>query len=158
MCEYCGCQEIPAIAALTAEHEELRSIAAEAVVATRGGDHGAAVAAIGRLAARLAPHTRIEEEGLFPAMAAEYGAHMASLIGEHRELEATLTILATAAHCDQSWVERLDGAVADLFNHILREQDGVFPAALASLAPEQWDRLDAVRAEVVVGMAPVSGA
>lgn len=148
MCEYCGCQEIEAIALLTAEHEALRSIAREATVATRNRDHGAAVSAVRKLAERLAPHTRIEEEGLFPAMAAEFGDHMRSLIEDHRNLEATLALLAAAPHSDANWTARLDGAVADLFEHILREQDGVFPAALASLAPEQWDRLDAVRAEV----------
>ena len=35
-----------------------------------------------------------------------------------------------------------------LREHILKEQDGVFPAALAELDPAQWDEVDAVRARV----------
>jgi hypothetical protein len=33
--------------------------------------------------------------------------------------------------------------------HILKEQDGVFPAALAALGPEQWERIESVRAQLV---------
>ena len=36
----------------------------------------------------------------------------------------------------------------DLREHILKEQDGVFPAALANLNPEDWDALDTVWASV----------
>jgi hypothetical protein len=40
-------------------------------------------------------------------------------------------------------------AVLDLLReHMLTEQDGVFPAALISLTAEDWDAVDAVRARV----------
>src|SRR5690348_17613367 len=42
----------------------------------------------------------------------------------------------------------LRAAVGALFTHILREQDGLFPASLSVLRPQDWERLDAVRAEV----------
>jgi hypothetical protein len=35
-----------------------------------------------------------------------------------------------------------------LREHILKEQDGVFPAALAGLRNEDWQAVDAVRARV----------
>jgi hemerythrin-like domain-containing protein len=152
MCEYCGCQEIDAIALLTAEHEDLRSVARQALVAERAGDHDAAVAAVRVLIERLAPHTRIEEEGLFPAMSAEFGDHMATLVGEHRTLEDALAALAASTAPDPTWAARMDLAVADLFDHILKEQDGVFPAALASLSSQDWDHLDAVRRNVTSGV------
>jgi hemerythrin-like domain-containing protein len=39
--------------------------------------------------------------------------------------------------------------IAELLReHILKEQDGVFPAALAALSPEEWDAVDAVRSRV----------
>lgn len=34
-----------------------------------------------------------------------------------------------------------------LREHILKEQDGVFPAALATLGTEEWEAVDKVRAE-----------
>jgi hemerythrin-like domain-containing protein len=148
MCEYCGCQEIDAIAILTAEHEDLRGLARTAAVAERTGDHDAAVAAVRVLIERLGPHTRIEEEGLFPAMAAEFGDHMTTLTHEHRELETMLHALAASTAADPTWAARMEIASAELFDHILKEQDGVFPAALASLSPAQWDHLDAVRQRV----------
>jgi hypothetical protein len=33
-----------------------------------------------------------------------------------------------------------------LREHILKEQDGVFPAALISLGPDDWERIGQVRA------------
>jgi len=32
-------------------------------------------------------------------------------------------------------------------DHILKEQDGVFPAALANLSTEEWEAVEAVRAK-----------
>lgn len=149
MCEYCGCQDIPAIAQLTDEHDEIRSVARDAVSASRSGDHCAATRATRRLLDMLAPHTEIEERGLFPAMAGEFVEHTATLIGEHRSLEAELGELASSPSPADGWARRLDAAVGDLFNHILREQDGLFPASLSVLTSAQWDHLDDIRAEVV---------
>ena len=46
-----------------------------------------------------------------------------------------------------TWQERLLGVLHMLREHILKEQDGVFPAALAVLEPDQWERIEAVRAQ-----------
>ena len=35
-----------------------------------------------------------------------------------------------------------------LREHILKEQDGVFPAALGALGSEEWERIEGVRARV----------
>nr|WP_254397730.1 hypothetical protein [Streptomyces sp. AC558_RSS880] len=40
------------------------------------------------------------------------------------------------------------GALDLLRGHILKEQDGVFPAAPAVLSTEQWEAVEAVRARV----------
>ncbi|WP_245687099.1 hypothetical protein [Streptacidiphilus griseoplanus] len=37
--------------------------------------------------------------------------------------------------------------MAMLRDHILKEQDGVFPAALANLDTEEWEAVEKVRAE-----------
>ncbi|MEV5935740.1 hypothetical protein AB0L56_24170 [Streptomyces sp. NPDC052079] len=41
--------------------------------------------------------------------------------------------------------------------HILREQDGVFPAALAALSTEQWEAVEAVRARAGTRMEQPAG-
>ena len=148
MCEYCGCQDVPAIAELTREHDELRAVAREAEAAARAGDHPAAARTATRLLGLLRPHTEIEERALFPAMAGEFAEHVASLESDHRRLEDTLTAVAAAGPGDAAWAPALHAAVRELFTHILREQDGLFPASLSVLRPDDWDRLDAVRAEV----------
>jgi hypothetical protein len=148
MCEYCGCQDVAAIAQLTREHDEIRAVARAAHDAARAGDHGAAVVAAGQVLALLEPHTAVEERGLFPAMAGEFAEHTASLEGDHRRIEHTLGQLAAETEPSDRWAERLDAALAELFDHILREQDGLFPASLSVLTPRQWDDLDAVRADV----------
>ncbi len=148
MCEYCGCQEVPAIAQLTVEHDEIRAVAREAGRAGHSEDHGAAVAAAQRLLELLEPHTAIEERGLFPAMAGEFAEHTSSLVADHRRIEDALADLASSTGPSKGWTGRLDTALSELFEHILREQDGLFPATLSVLTPEQWEALDEVRAQV----------
>ena len=148
MCEYCGCQSIPAIAALIDEHDELRGIAREASSAARRGDRRAAAHAAAKLLKVLAPHNEIEERALMPAMAGEFADHVASLEQEHRHLNELLMGIADETADVPDWAQRLEDAVAELFTHILREQDGLFPATLSVLTPAQWDELDEVRAEV----------
>ena len=148
MCEYCGCQTIEAIAELTREHDELRTVAREATDAARTADRAAATRAAARLLTLLRPHTEIEERGLFPAMAREFDAHVASLRDDHRRLEDTLSGVV-AGPDDTGWPARLDAAVSELFGHILREQDGLFPASLSVLSAHDWDELDRIRAQVL---------
>jgi hypothetical protein len=148
VCEYCGCQDIPAIATLTAEHEAIREVARVAQQAATTGDHQAAVAASTRLRELLDPHSRIEELGLFPAMAGEFGEHTARLTAEHRALEAELATLINSPTPTAGWEQHLTTALSELFEHILREQDGLFPATLSVMTPEQWDVLAEVRAGI----------
>lgn len=148
MCEYCGCQTIEAIAELTREHDEVRAVARDAAKAARAADRVAAERAAAQLLRLLRPHTEIEERGLFPAMAGEFATHVASLQDDHRRIEQTLLGVAAGGD-DPGWPARLEAAVAELFAHILREQDGLFPATLSVLTPHDWDELDNVRAQVL---------
>lgn len=148
MCEYCGCQNVPAIAALTAEHDELRAVARDAAAAARSGDRTAAAAAARQLLTLLHPHTQIEEQALFPAMAGEFAEHVASLLDDHHRIGHALAVIADPADARATWVQDLAAALAELFTHILREQDGLFPATLSVLTPADWDHLDQVRTEV----------
>lgn len=148
MCEYCGCQEIAAIEDLTREHDAVVNLIGE-VRAAHGREDVAAMARLARqIAALLGPHTEVEENGLFPALVAEFADNIAVLEAEHRQVEAVLGEAAHAVPADPTWPPRLIAALATLRQHILKEQDGVFPAALTSLRPADWDAVDAVRARV----------
>jgi hemerythrin-like domain-containing protein len=147
MCEYCGCQSVPAIAELTAEHDQIREVARDLDAVAQRQDLPVAVELAGRLLTLLAPHTAVEERGLFPAMAGEFGAHVASLADDHRRIERVLGDLAAGDPAD-GWPLRVRAVVAELFDHILREQDGLFPAALSVLSTQQWEHLDEVRRSV----------
>jgi Hemerythrin HHE cation binding domain len=137
VCEYCGCQAVPAIGDLTGEHDLVVDLIGEVRTAHAAAD-GAGMAALARqITAVLGPHTEVEERGLFPALAAEFPDHITAL-GE----------AATGAPADPAWPGRLLDAVNLLRRHILKEQDGVFPAALASLATADWEAIDAIRASV----------
>lgn len=151
MCEYCGCQALDAIAELTAEHDLVVELSRQARSALRDGDLDAAAERSRVVAAVLEPHTAVEEGALFPAMAADFGDHVAALEAEHRLVESVLAESAEGTPSDPSWPARLDRALYQLREHILKEQDGVFPAALAHLDTAQWEALEAVRAAVGSG-------
>ncbi|MFF6813666.1 hemerythrin domain-containing protein [Streptomyces sp. NPDC012403] len=72
----------------------------------------------------------------------------AALEAEHRRIEAVREEAAAGTPRDVTWPDRLMGALDLLRGHILKEQDGVFPAAPAVLSTEQWEAVEAVRARV----------
>lgn len=152
MCEYCGCQSLPAIAELTREHDAVVTLISHVRDAHRDGDVPRMAELARRIASVLGPHTRVEEDGLFPELAAEFPEKIDALVGEHRRIEAVLAE-AAAVPADPGWPGRLMDALAVLREHVLKEQDGVFPAALASLGPEQWEAVEAARARAGGGPA-----
>lgn len=90
MCEYCGCQSIPAIRELTSEHDAVVDQIGEVTRRLGDGNTAAAAEACRRITRILVPHTAVEEYGLFPAMAAEFPDQVESLQQEHRAIEAVL--------------------------------------------------------------------
>jgi len=162
MCEYCGCQQIATIAELTREHDAVVTLVGRVQSALashrlkdglRDGVKDGAAEGVGdvvtgcrQISALLAPHTVVEEEGLFAEMAQEFPDHIQSLRGEHREIEKVLGEAADGFPDDPTWPDRLLAVLHLLREHILKEQDGVFPAALIALDTDQWERIEAVRA------------
>ncbi|MFC4463932.1 hemerythrin domain-containing protein [Streptomyces xiangluensis] len=146
MCEYCGCQSLETIDELTQEHDEVVRLISHLRPALQEGGV-ARMAEIAREIARvLGPHTVVEEHGLFPALAGDFPDQIAALEAEHRRIEAVLAEAADGGTpSDPAWPERLLEAMAMLRDHILKEQDGVFPAALANLSTEEWEAVEATR-------------
>lgn len=146
MCEYCGCQALESIRILTEEHDQVVNLIGAARSARRRGDLAAHADHCRAIAAVLGPHTRVEEEGLFPAMAPDFPDQIAALVDDHRHIDAVLTAAFDGnAAGDSNWPDQVEAGFVLLREHILREQDGVFPAALATLSTDQWDTVDGLR-------------
>jgi hemerythrin-like domain-containing protein len=148
MCEYCGCQSLAAIDELTREHDLVVNLIGEVRQAHGRRDIDAMAAAARRITAVLGPHTEVEEQGLFPVMAGDFPDQVVVLEAEHRRVDAVLGEAADGTPADRAWPDRLLAVLDMLRDHILKEQDGVFPAALINLSAADWDAVDAVRARV----------
>jgi hypothetical protein len=143
MCEYCGCQSLAAIDELTREHDLVVGLISGMRAAHGAGDTAGMGSIARRIAAVLGPHTRVEEDGLFPALAGEFPDHVDALVADHRRIEAVLDEAADPS--DPTWPDRVMTTMDELRDHILKEQDGVFPAALATLSPADWETVHKVR-------------
>ena len=88
MCEYCGCQALIPIDELTREHELVLSLISQVRPARAAGDLPRMADLAQRIAAVLGPHTQVEEQGLFPALAAEFPDQIAVLEAGHRRTGA----------------------------------------------------------------------
>ena len=148
MCEHCGCQALAPISELTREHDLVLSLDYEIRMARHEGDGPRMVELASRIAAVLGPHTEVEEHGLFPVLAADFPDQIAILEAEHQQIAAVLGEASAGLPEDPAWPDRLTAALALLRAHIHKEQDGVFPTALASLGPADWEAMEEVRARV----------
>jgi hemerythrin-like domain-containing protein len=161
MCEYCGCQEIAVIGELTREHDAVVALISQVQSALASQRLQDVVEICRQISSILAPHTVVEEQGLFPEMADEFPDHIEALRSEHRDIERVLDEATRGGPDDPTWPDRLRGALFLLREHILKEQDGVFPAALVALDSDQWERIEAVRAQLVAAasaLAPATSA
>ncbi|GAA2263835.1 hemerythrin domain-containing protein [Streptomyces atrovirens] len=148
MCEYCGCQSLETIDELTREHDEVVRLISHLRSAHGDGDVPRPAQVARGTTRVLGPHTQVEEQGLFPALTGDFPGQIAVLEAEHRRIESVLAEAADSmTPSDPTWPGRLMEAMAVLRDHILKEQDGVFPAALAMLGTEQWEAVAAARAE-----------
>lgn len=157
MCEYCGCQDIATIAELTREHDAVVAEIAQVRTCVRAGDAEGAARSARRISELLRPHTAVEEHGLFPHLAHEFPDHIADLVREHREIDAVLAEAALGTPQEHDWPTRLLGAMERLRDHILKEQNGVFPASLAVLDSPAWAAVEAVRARAGSALSMTTG-
>lgn len=150
--EECGCQALASIDAFSREHEQALALISDVRAARLVGDVAQQAYLACHIAAVLRPHTAAEELGLFPALVADFPDQIALLEAEHRKINAPLAeaVRAAATGCpapaDDAWPNRLTRALGLLREHIFKEQDEVFPVALATLHSADWDAIDAVRA------------
>jgi iron-sulfur cluster repair protein YtfE (RIC family) len=138
MCQYCGCRDMPLIRDYISEHAYILNLGRQAVHAIDRGELDVASQQLGEMAAELKTHWRGEENGLFAVLVREemFAEHIAPLVREHRELDDLLATVDLAENVGQHAVRE---AVEELFEHIRKEEDGIFPAALTSLDGADWD-------------------
>lgn len=154
MCEYCGCQAIRSVEELTREHDAALVDVRAGEKAAADGDRPDAARAAVRLLEILGPHTAVEEQALFPAMAREHPDHVATLAVEHALVHAALAETALGGSAGPGWERPFLDALDVLREHILKEQDGLFPAALTSLSSDDWEAVEQVRARVGTALTP----
>lgn len=147
MCQYCGCLDVDAFAALTDDHDRLRELSRDLAVAARAGYVDAASSLARDMQAILIPHTSAEETALFAALRGDFPDEIAALVAEHRAIDAALCEIAGGCPAP-GWATRVATALHTLTEHIFKEQDGLFPAALAMVRPDVWARVAEIRSEV----------
>ena len=158
MCQNCGCLANTLINELTEEHDRVVELIRSAGEHQRAGRAAETIETCRQITAVLGPHTIVEETGLFRELLDEFPEQLAGLVAEHRQIEQVLGEVTENALSDPGWTERLRKALTLLREHILKEQDGVFPAAVIALDGNQWERVQTARerARIPLAIEPVS--
>ena len=119
---------MPLLRDYIAEHERAINSGGDAVRAIDRGDLAQARHLLAEMATELAAHWLGEETGLFRVMSREemYAEHIAPLVREHRELAE---LLATVEISTADGKQAIRDAMSDLYEHISKEEDGLFPPA-----------------------------
>jgi hemerythrin-like domain-containing protein len=137
MCSYCGCRSISVIGRLSEEHEHIVNHLGELRGACATADQGTVAQALDALVAHLDPHTHSEERGLFHVLRRnpEFTDHVDSLHTEHVGIDALVAELRAG---DLGVLDELSDA---LYEHIDKEENGLFPAAAIELDGPDWEEV-----------------
>ena len=129
---------MPLLRDYIAEHERVINHGGSVVRALDSGDRDVARTELAAMAAELQTHWRGEENGLFAVMGSDdlIAGHITPLIAEHRDLAALLASVDLDLSTDR---DRFKAAFGHLYDHVAKEEDGLFPAALTTLDGDQWD-------------------
>lgn len=129
---------MPLLRDYIAEHERAVDHGREAVRAMDRGELDVARLRLGEMFEELRSHWQGEENGLFAVMRTDelYAEHIDPLVVEHHELAAFLEVVDLSAPDDQ---KRVREEIEELYVHIAKEEDGLFPAALTALDGPDWD-------------------
>jgi hemerythrin-like domain-containing protein len=141
VCEYCGCRQVEPLADLMDEHLHLLELVGDLRRLLVHGDRVAAAGLRTRIVDLLAAHTGREEAGVFAALRAQgdYIDAVDELEGEHVTLDGAFASLDLD---DPGAVDALDRVVADLSDHIDKENLGVFPVAVVTLGASGWGMVE----------------
>jgi hemerythrin-like domain-containing protein len=138
MCEHCGCRGVEPIAELMDEHLALLEESAAVRRHLVAGDRPAAAEALRRAGDLLDRHVRREEAGVFTALKeqGDFVDAVEELEDEHDTFDARLAALDPAA---VDFAERVEVLLAELAEHIDKENLGIFPVAVVTLGAQGWE-------------------
>jgi hemerythrin-like domain-containing protein len=141
MCDHCGCRQ-GSIQKLMDEHEVLAAIGDDIRRCLNSGDEWGAHARLDEMLTLLRPHVQWEENGLFARMVAQgdFADHIVALEAEHASLSAQVDV---AEADDSRWADVVLEMLAELDEHIYRENFGLFPGAISVLDADDWDAIEA---------------
>lgn len=145
MCGHCGCHGVDAIRELVDEHASLVEDAGVLRAALARGERETVVQVLARLVAHLESHVRREEDGIFTALRedGDFADEVDALEGEHRVLDDAVAALDPE---DPDFDTAVLGLLADLEEHIEREDLGIFPVAVVTLGLAGWETVEAAHA------------
>ena len=146
MCEHCGCREVEPLAELMDEHFVLLDVAGQVRRGLKAGDAPAAVEALAWLEQLLGQHVGREERGVFAAMKeqGDFAYAVDELEQEHVSFDQRLSSLAPAA---AGFADEVLALLAELREHIDKENLGIFPVAVVSLDGTGWETVSRAHAE-----------
>ena len=126
------------------QHEVIAAIGDDIRRCLRDGDEWGAHTRLDDLMGILRPHVEWEEAGLFARMSGQgdFAEHVAALEAEHASLYAQVEAIDRA---NGDWAPAVLTMLAELDEHIYRENFGLFPGAISVLDAEDWDAIDAAR-------------
>lgn len=138
MCSYCGCQSLPVIRLLTLQHEEVINKFGEVRRAFEIREDAECKRHARELELLLAIHNKLEEDGLFEALAPdeEFGDSLEKLKLEHGEIDGLVARIISGEFALIAELETL------LRNNISNEENGLFPASAVTLDGAIWDQIE----------------
>lgn len=138
MCSYCGCQSLSVIRLLTLQHEQIINKLGEVRRACELEDAKSASRQASELAAMIAAHNRIEEDGLFEALKPdlEFAESLAKLQAEHHEIDQLVGRIKSGE------IAAIGELEVTLRNNISNEENGLFPASAVTLDGPIWDAIE----------------
>lgn len=140
MCEFCGCEAVPVIEGLMADHVWITSRVHRILDAVDHCETEHLEWQVAGLATAFTHHAMLEEAGLLAELTAagQAGDDVRRLTAEHRQIEAGLASYRVSS------LDQLRAVLGQLLRHDRDEDDQVFPFAMQNLPIERWDRVEVV--------------
>ena len=128
------------------EHLALLELSGEVRRRLQAGDRSGARSTLARAAALLDQHVRREEAGVFTALKqqGDFVDAVEDLEAEHDSFDAALAALDED---DPDFADRAEALLAELAEHIDKENLGVFPVAVVTLGAGGWETVGRVHAD-----------
>lgn len=135
MCSYCDCRSLPVISRLSLEHAAILKLAAEVRDAVGAGEDGGQL--LDRLLGMLVEHGSYEERSLYHELRCDtaFADAVGDLCSEHGAIYGALRRARRGMRR-----EVLLPALERLRQHIMKEEQGLFPPAVILLSASAWER------------------